>query len=375
VYLQEGTVLPEKCLTCNFCGEPFNFPGGKGQGKSGGGMAKGKPITPVNKERKGAAAVSAPPPPAAATTAPDKVTALYNSMLKHGYTEAEANEELQALGMYLPKKIVPKSLDEYERIVSINREIKQYENDIKMQSAKFQKWAESVDELLNTISEKKGKLADLKAEHQRLHLIITEANAATTATAKDAEDKPDMSLMAILIAEMDKLATVSTFISDQPNAPVQLKHLNSRVAYIKGLQEKAFDSYKEPAIVTDQDITSEDLRHVGDDAEVVGGDDDAHSDGFSFEQVLANGQPEELAANVAEGGSGSTPLTNIMEFPDISMTVWDNVQKKRTGLNLPRQIKAPKVSKVVAFEPLSTSASSASAASATLALAPVGDSG
>ena len=221
VYQQEGTVLPEKCMTCNFCGEPFIFPsdgGKKGQSKGGGGATKGKPITPVNKERKSATAVTAPPLPAATTVAPDKVTALYNSMLQHGYTEAEANEELKSLGLYLPKKIVPKSLDEYERIVSINREIKQYENDIKMQSEKFQKWAQAVDELLNTISEKKGKLADLKTEHQRLHLIITEANAektASTATAKDAEEKPDMSLMAILIAEMDKLATISTYISDQ----------------------------------------------------------------------------------------------------------------------------------------------------------------
>ena len=153
-----------------------------------------------------------------------------------------------------------------------------------------------------------------------------------------------------------------------------MKHLNSRVAYIKGLQEKTFDSYREaPTIVTDHEITSEDLLHVGDDAEFV--DDDAHSDGFSFEQVLANGQPEDLAANVAEGGPGSTPLSDIVEYPDICMTIWNNVQKKRTGLNLPRQVTKAKVPKVVTFEPLSTSASSNSAASATLALAPVDDSG
>ena len=75
-----------------------------------------------------------------------------------------------------------------------------------------------------------------------MHLIITEANAdkVASAMAKEAEaDRPDMSMITILLAEMEKLATVATYISDQPNAPIQLKHPNSRVSYIKGLQEKA----------------------------------------------------------------------------------------------------------------------------------------
>ena len=349
VFQQLGTSMPDKCKVCNFCNCPFVIPvlQGKGNGQKGdkgaGGAKGGNQISPKVKKD---AAADAPVHPVAATVAPAKITALYSNLMEHGYTEEAALEQLASLGLTLPKKIIPKSLDDYEKLVNINREIKQYENEIRMQSDKLYKLEQTVNDLIDTILAKQQKLADLKTEKLSLHQAISKATDAPVNT--EARDQDKASLNAVLIAELEKLSTMSTIISymisTQPGVPSQVRQLCSRLEYIKGLTEKTFenDFNNTDAFVfvpSQQDITSDDLKNVGDD-----GGDEVWPEGFCQDVDV---QPEvSLAVVSGEGCIGTPPPLDTEEYPSYNMASWNNIKKKSLGLNCPRPAKVFKSSPV-----------------------------
>ena len=132
-----------------------------------------------------------------------------------------------------------------------------------MLSDKFYKLEQTVNDLIDTILAKQQKLADLKAEKLSLHQAISKATDALVNT--EARDQDKASPNAVLIAELEKLSTMSTFISTQPGVPSQVRQLCSRFEYIKGLTEKTFenDFNNTDAFVfvpSQQDITSDDLK-------------------------------------------------------------------------------------------------------------------
>ena len=178
-------------------------------------------------------------------------------------------------------------------------------------------------------------MADLKTEKLSLHQAISKATDAPVNT--EARDQDKASLNAVLIAELEKLSTMSTFISTQPGVPSQVRQLCSRFEYIKGLTEKTFenDFNNTDAFVfvpSQQDITSDDLKNVGDD-----GGDEVWPEGFCQDVDV---QPEvSLAVVSGEGCIGTPPPLDTEEYPSYNMASWNNIKKKSLGLNCPRPAK------------------------------------
>ena len=139
VFQVHGKEMPEKCKVCNLCGIPFVIPilpaiGAGSKGNAG----KGGSQNPIKKKKEEDAAAAAPSPlSAAASVAPGKITDFFENLKEHGYSEEAALEQLTALGLKLLKKVLPKTVDEYDRLASINREIKRCQNDISGQSEKY----------------------------------------------------------------------------------------------------------------------------------------------------------------------------------------------------------------------------------------------
>ena len=375
VFQQAGTTMPDKCKTCNFCGSRFVIVleprQQKGDGKGAANTKGGNPISPRPKK----VVTFAPPPMAAAVVAANKITAFYENLLEHGYSEEAALDQLSTLGLNLPKKIAPKVVDDYSRLITINRDIKQYQNDVDGQSEKYYRLAQSADELLDTIQAKQSKLAELKAEQLALHQTISKA-------APEEHDHDKSSLTAVLQAELDRLSVQNAFIGGQPNVPDQVKELCARVEYVKGLIHKTFQSQFEATDTFEfstgqQDITSEDLQQVGEE----GVDDDVWPDGFVIcdldQEMEGSTLPEGLATasvvSMGSAGKGITPLppSNCeTEYPSYNMASWPLIKKKANGLDMPR----PKVSKLAAapansnVKPRTEAASSSSSAAPAIAI-------
>ena len=354
VFQVHGKEMPEKCKVCNLCGIPFVIPilpaiGAGSKGNAG----KGGSQNPIKKKKEEDAAAAAPSPlSAAASVAPGKITDFFENLKEHGYSEEAALEQLTALGLKLPKKVLPKTVDEYDRLASINREIKRCQNDISGQSEKYYRLEQATEDLLNTILEKQLKLADLKAEQVALHQSITKASP----TVKSEHDKT--SLNAVLQAELDHLSVMTTYIESQPNVPEQVKQLCSRVEYVKMLTQKTFHTQFETTEAFEYaaglvEITSDDLKKVGEEDY----DDSVWPDGFEvvdLDQAMGDdGQPQgELAtANVVScstaGGKGNTtppPSNSETEYPSYNMANWSQIKKKASGLDMPRPAKVPKSS-------------------------------
>ena len=367
VFQQLGTTMPEKCKVCNFCGAKFIIPGirqqkgakGAAGGTKGSNLKKDSPIEPL-----------APTP---AAVAPNKITALYETLVEHGCSEEAALEQLTALGLKLPKKVAPKPVDDYGRLIAINRDIKQYQNDIEGQSEKYHRLAQTADELLDIISDKQTKLAELKAEQLALHQEISKSSP---------EDNTKTSLPAVLQAELEQLSAMNSFIGTQPNVPDQVKQLCSRVEYVKLLVLKTFSNQLEMCekfgyTAEQEEITSEDLHQVGeynDDSEWPEGygivDLDLPMEAQGRLEGLATASVVSLAAQSGSGNTPPPPPKCDSEYPSYNMANWQNIKKKAHGLDMPR----PKASKLD-LAPASASAMSSrpTAASSSLPAAKAAD--
>ena len=349
VFQVQGKEVPEKCKVCNFCNTPFVIPIlpaiGAGTKGNKGNAGKGGNQNPKKKKEEDAAAVAPSHLSAAASVAPGKITSFYENLIEHGYSEEAALEQLTALGLKLPKKVLPKTVDEYDRLASINKEIKRYQNDISGQSEKYYRMEQATEDLLNTILEKQNKLAELKSEQVTLHQSITKADPPV--------EHDRSSLNAVLQAELEQLSVMRTYIESQPNVPEQVKHFCSRVEYVKVLTQKTFDTQFATTEAFDYaaalvEITSDELKKVGEDDF----DDDYWPEGFEIAELdqAMDGQPEgELAtANVVSSSAGSRghtappPSNSETEYPSYNMANWSHIKKKAIGLDMPRPAKVPK---------------------------------